>query len=177
MLKDAFIGAEKGFGFLDDKLTVPNGLSALTAVTSLTLDFQSHAIELGWVTALSALQSFQLVAHQGVFPCSWSTMTNLRSLTVEGCCWGNQQELQPCSVFFQFAWAALTSLERLELQYLAMQGTNLSGLAWLPRLQKVSFKGLKGIDVSSCTEIAQVAFDLGHCRQDVKFSLTRGIWT
>lgn len=106
-LKDAFIGAEKGFGFLDDELTVPNGLSALTALTSLTLDFQKHVIELGWVTALSALQSFQLVARQGVFPRSWSTMTNLRSLTVDGRCWGNHQEVQPCSALFQVKWACV----------------------------------------------------------------------
>ena len=119
VLEDVFIGAEKGFGFLDDRLTVPHGegfwfpLSALTALTSLTLDFQNRGIELGWVTALSALQSFQLVARQGVFPHSWSNMTNLWSLTVDGCCWGNHQELRPCSVLFQFKWAALTSLQRL----------------------------------------------------------------
>ena len=174
VLKNAFIWGMKGFGLLDDgddEFIVPDGLSALTELTSLTLDFRDHAMHLDWVKTLSALQSFQLVAHRGVFPRSWSAMTNLRSLAVHGQAQGTCKSR---NVFFQFKWAALISLERLELQYLAMQRTNLSGLVSLPGLQNVSFTGLCGLDVASCTELAQVTYDLGRHRQDVVLSLTSG---
>ena len=133
------------------------------------LEYPARVMNLGWVTVLSGLQSFQVEANQAVLPPSWSMMTNLQTLSIIVSSWGIDLDHQGFNLFVEFDWAALTSLKNLALKCVVMKGTKLAGIASLPRLQKVSFVHLKYIDFASATGIALLAFDIGRNRPDVEF--------
>ena len=124
-------------------------------------------MNLDWVTALSALQSFQLEASQAVFPASWSAMTCLKRLVLDADGFDYEQPHEEPNVQFQFDWCVLASLETLDLQYLSMREISLSGVASLHNLRRVCFGHLKGTHDDTARKIALLAFDLGRNRPEV----------
>lgn len=108
---EAYIGSthsQQEFDLSDVcQLHILSGLSALTALTRLQLEYSARQC-VNWVTVLSALQSFQLEAGGAVFPVSWNTMTNLKDLTVHINIW----DIESYSTLFEFDWCRLSLLER-----------------------------------------------------------------
>ena len=149
----------------ENNVSILTGLSALTALTNLVLQY-SHDMQLDWVTALSALQSLRLEASQAVFPASWSTMTSLKTLEVEI---DRDGDSEGCNLFFQFDLGTLASLQRFELRFVTMLAENLSGLASLHNLQVVVLENVDSFGVATATEMGLLAFELGRKRQDVQF--------
>lgn len=108
-------------------------------------------MELDWLTALSAVQSFRLEAFGAHFPTSWSTMTNLTHLEVF---------LEPQGfLVFGFDLSTLASLQDLELSFMViLSGDRLSGLANLSDLQQVHLQEVKPYDVATGTEMGLLAY-------------------
>lgn len=167
-LRKAYTGAiddEEVYSFGDEEVRIPSGLSALTALTSLRLHCPDSHMNLDWVTALSALQSFQLEATQAVIPASWSAMTCLKTLHLDADGFDYEQPHEEPNVQFHFDWCVLASLEMLDLQYVSMRARSLSGLPSLRNLRRVCFGQLENTSVDTTREIALFAFDLGRTGQ------------
>ena len=154
----------------DEAPSIPSGMSAMTALTSLELRYPAHAMWFGWLTTLSALQSFTLTALQcqeALFPTSCSSLTSLKTMTV--CL--NPRSARSCNLVLEFDLGTLAALQRFELRDVSMHADRLSGLASLPNLQEVHLENVKPIDLVTATEMGLLAFELGRHRQAVQFRL------
>ena len=157
---------DEGFMFPDgEDGSIPTGLSAMTALTSLELNYPAHAMQLFWLTALSALQSFVLDGSYAEFSASFSFMTSLKTLKI---CLETDRT---CNLVFQFDLRSLASLQRFELRFVTMHAKKLSGLALLPDLQEVYLENVTPYDLVTATAIGVLAFELGRRRQAVQFSM------
>ena len=152
----------------DDEASIPSGLSALTSLTSLMLDYRAHNMQLDWLTALSGLQSFVLEASQADFPASCSIMTSLKTLEVELVRRGDHTH---CNLFFHFNLGTLTALQRFDLRYATVSANSWSGLASLHNLQEVSLMHVTPFGAANAREMGLLAFQLGRNRQDVQFQM------
>ena len=156
---------------------IPSGLAALTAVTRLSLGFNTDApspLVFGWLTELTALRFLEAVclgcSASMIFPKCLGVMTNFTRLRVN---W-EDDEPAPCTpscVTFAFAWSELVSLQHVWLCRIALESEDMQSLALLPNLETVWLWGVFPVNVWTNCEVASLVFQLGRTRPDVEVQL------
>ena len=155
---------------------VPSSLSALTCLTSLSVEFVvvEHETVLDWPTCLTAMQHFraQVDVYQLVLPPCLSCMVNLRTLSVF-----SVGQRAPSYIVPAFDWSRLVMLEAVELwgSFESPGKLALRGLFEVRKLRMVilafpSFSTFSSVQAKS--ELALLSHRFKQERPDIEYSTT-----